>query len=32
MSADVKQALKEIEKLAIRMRAILRGTQEAPGA
>ena len=30
--ADVKQALKEIEKLAIRMRAILRGTQEAPGA
>ncbi len=32
MSADVKQALKEIEKLAIRMLAILRGTQEAPGA
>ena len=32
MSADVKQALKEIEKLAIRMRAILRGTQESPGA
>lgn len=27
MSADVKQALKEIEKLAIRMRAILRDTQ-----
>ena len=32
MSADVKQALKEIEKLAIRMRAILRGTQESPSA
>ena len=32
MSADVKQALKEIEKLAIRMRAILRGTQEPPTA
>jgi signal transduction histidine kinase len=31
MSADVKQALKEIEKLAIRMRAILRDTQ-APKA
>ncbi|MBK7595096.1 MAG: hypothetical protein IPP98_12810 [Gemmatimonadetes bacterium] len=30
MSPDVKQALKEIEKLAIRMRAILRGTQEPP--
>jgi signal transduction histidine kinase len=31
MSADVKQALKEIEKLSIRMRAILRDTQ-APKA
>lgn len=32
MSPDVKQALKEIEKLAIRMRAILRDTQQAPKA
>ncbi|MEI2720490.1 MAG: histidine kinase dimerization/phospho-acceptor domain-containing protein [Gemmatimonadales bacterium] len=30
MSPDVKQALKEIEKLSIRMRAILRETQQAP--
>jgi signal transduction histidine kinase len=32
MSEDVRQALKEIEKLAIRMRAILRGTQQDPPA
>ncbi len=32
MSADVKQALQQIEKLSIRMRAILRDTQQAPTA
>lgn len=32
MSPDVKQALREIEKLSIRMRAILRETQQAPKA
>ena len=32
MSPDVKQALREIEKLSIRMRAILRDTPQAPTA